>query len=82
VPSLKQFARELVSAGDTTAQEWFAHKAGTLNQKRSDKNIAAAHAAAAATHAEKRKKATQKQNKSKAKEEAPATVVTKAPAGK
>jgi hypothetical protein len=81
-PSLKQFARELVASGDTTAQDWFANKAGVLNEKRSDKNSIAASAAAAATRAEKRKKATQKQTKSKAKEEAPATVVTKAPAGK
>lgn len=78
-PSLKQFARGLVVSGDTTAQDWFAHKSGTFNEKRSDKNSAAASAAAQATRAEKHKKATQKQNKSKAKEEAPATVVTKAP---
>lgn len=81
-PSLKQFARQLVSAGDATAQDWFAHKAGVLNEKRSDKNSIAASAAATATRAEKHKKSTQNKAKSQAKEEAPATVVTKAPATK
>jgi hypothetical protein len=36
--SLKQFARKLLAAGDSTAQEWFDRKKGLLNQDRSDKN--------------------------------------------
>ena len=34
--SLKQFARKLVAEGDKTAQDWFEHKKGILNQGRTD----------------------------------------------
>lgn len=55
-PSLKQFARGLVSKGDPNAKDWLDHKSGSLNQKRSDANIVIAHAAFAATKLERRKK--------------------------
>lgn len=35
-PSLKQFAKDLVSQGDQLARDWMDHKAGSLNQKRTD----------------------------------------------
>lgn len=53
--SLRQFARELARGGNTTAKEWFAHKKGSLNAKRTAANEVAARAAAAATHTERRK---------------------------
>lgn len=53
--SLKQFAKTLVQDGDQVAKDWFAHKAGSLNQARSDANIKAARECAAATKAAKRK---------------------------
>ena len=52
-PSLKQFARSL---GSQEAKDWFAHKKGSLNAKRSDANIKAASEAASATKMQKRKK--------------------------
>lgn len=55
-PSLKQFARQLVKEGDSTAKEWFANKLGAKNQKRTDANIKAAKDAAQATKAAKKSK--------------------------
>lgn len=55
-PSLKEFARQLVSQGDTVAKDWFEQKAGALNEKRTDANEALARTCAAATKLEKRKK--------------------------
>lgn len=64
-PSLRQYARSLVSSGDQTAKDWFSHKAGSLNAKRSDANIKAAHEAGAATKMQKRKKKGDNQAKAK-----------------
>lgn len=55
-PSLKAFARALAKAGDPVAKDWFAHKLGSLNAKRSDTNIKAALEARNATKMAKRKK--------------------------
>lgn len=54
--SLKSFARKLAKDGDQIAKDWFAHKRGSMNQKRTDKNIADAKAAGLATKTERRKK--------------------------
>ena len=56
-PSLKRFARGLVAKGDQVAKDWFAHKKGSLNLKRSDANEKAAREAFIATKTERRKKA-------------------------
>lgn len=48
-PSLKQYARSLKLKGDPTAKDWLDHKNGTMNQSRSDKNIADTKAIGAAT---------------------------------
>lgn len=37
-PSLKQFARKQVAAGNEVAKEWFFNKSGGNDQSRSDKN--------------------------------------------
>lgn len=55
-PSLKTFARSLVKDGNQIAKDWFAHKHGSLDQKRSEKNAMDAKAAASATKQERRKK--------------------------
>lgn len=62
-PSLKAFARSLLKGmmselggGDQVAKEWFDHKRGSLNQKRSDANVKASMEARTATKAAKRKK--------------------------
>lgn len=54
--SLKAFARKLAKEGDPVAKEWFAHKKGSANQKRSEKNATEAKLAGAATKTAKRKK--------------------------
>lgn len=54
--SLKLFAGGLAKKGDQIAKDWFAHKKGSLNQKRSDLNIKAAMEARNATKLAKRKK--------------------------
>jgi hypothetical protein len=38
-PSLKQFAKSQAAAGDELSRDWLDHKAGSLNEPRSDKNI-------------------------------------------
>lgn len=55
-PSLKAFAKALAKDGDQVAKDWFAHKGGSMNQKRSDANAKAAMEARTATKAAKRKK--------------------------
>lgn len=55
-PSLKQFARKLLGSGDPNVKDWFARKNGSMDDKRTDKNIADARAAAAATKAERHKR--------------------------
>lgn len=55
-PSLKAFARALAKDGDQIAKDWFAHKRGSMNQKRSDANVKASMEARTATKAAKRKK--------------------------
>jgi len=47
--SLRQFARNLMKAGDKDATDWFAAKAGAMNLSRSDKNKQLAAATKAAT---------------------------------
>lgn len=47
--SLKAFARKLAKEDDSMAKDWLAHKLGSLNLKRSDKNLAEASLAAQAT---------------------------------
>lgn len=37
---LRAFARDLVKQKNQVAIDWFAHKSGSLNQNRSDKNVA------------------------------------------
>ena len=54
--SLKAFARKLLKEGSQLAKDWFAHKRGSMNQKRFDKNISNSKAAAFATKSAKRKK--------------------------
>ena len=54
-PSLKQFAKQLLASGDPDAKEWFAHKKGSLNQKRSDANVARIALESQATKNAKRK---------------------------
>lgn len=53
--SLKSFARKLAAEGDQVAKDWLAHKAGSLNQKRSEKNVARVALERAATRAAHRK---------------------------
>src|SRR5277367_6392855 len=48
-PSLKDFARKLVSQGDTVAKDWWEAKNGALNEKRSDNNMKIAAEARTAT---------------------------------
>jgi hypothetical protein len=54
--SLKAFARQLVKEGNQLAVDWFAHKAGSLNVSRNDKNVARVMAERVATRAAHRKK--------------------------
>lgn len=69
--SLKQFARELATSGDQSAKDWFAHKKGSLNQDRSEKNRARIALERQASKAARRKK------KPGQKAEAPAAPVAK-----
>jgi hypothetical protein len=47
--SLKTFVRKLLKEGDQQAQDWLAHKDGSLNQPRSEANVKAAREAKAAS---------------------------------
>lgn len=62
-PSLKQFARQMLAKGDATTKDWFAHKHGSMNAKRSETNIALAKTTAQATKAERHKRSSGKANK-------------------
>lgn len=73
--SLKKFARELLKSGNQVAKDWFAHKRGSLNASRSEKNQSRISLEKQATKAAKRKKSQGKQGK--AVTDATATVVTK-----
>ena len=53
--SLKDFARKLADEGEQVAKDWFAHKHGSLNKKRSEANVARVSLERAATKAAKRK---------------------------
>lgn len=55
-PSLKQFARAQVLKGDPVAKDWLDHKNGSMDQSRTDANVALTKIISAATHLEKRKK--------------------------
>lgn len=54
--SLRAFARKLVAEGDQVAKDWFAHKAGSLNQARSEKNVARIQLEKSATKLAKKSK--------------------------
>lgn len=56
IPSLKEFADKLAKDGDQVAKDWLAHKAGSLDLKRSEKNTARIAVEASATKAAKHKK--------------------------
>lgn len=77
VPSLKQFARQLLKAGDAVAKEWFANKRGAKNEKRSDKNQTRINLEKIASKAARRKKGQSKQGKA-----APTDAAATATAGK
>lgn len=62
-PSLKQYARTLLKAGDALAKEWFANKRGAKNEKRSDKNQGRINLEKQASKAARRKKSQGKQAK-------------------
>lgn len=55
-PSLKRYARDAAASGNQDAKDWLDHKAGSLNEPRSEKNIARAMIEAQASKAAKRKK--------------------------
>jgi hypothetical protein len=67
-PSLKAFARLLLKdeTHGQVAKDWFDHKAGSLNEKRSEKNVARIALEKQATKAAKRKKSQGKQPKAAA----------------
>lgn len=73
-PSLKRFARELAKSGNQTAKDWFAHKTGSLNEERSEKNRTRISLEKQATKTAKRKKSQGKQGKKD--EAAPAATAT------
>ncbi len=54
--SLKAFASKLAASGDQVAKDWFAHKAGSLNQKRNEKNVARISLEKSATKLSKKSK--------------------------
>jgi hypothetical protein len=54
-PSLKVFATKLAAEGEQVAKDWLAHKHGSLNQKRSETNVARVALERAATKAAKHK---------------------------
>lgn len=54
--SLKEFARRLVREDNEHAKDWFANKAGLLNEERSDKNKARVSLEKSATKLSKRSK--------------------------
>ena len=62
-PSLKRYAKQLASAGNQVAKDWFANKDGLLNEERSDKNKTRISLEKAATKQAKRKKSQGKQGK-------------------
>ena len=55
-PSLKKFARQLLASGNQLAKDWFAHKSGSLNEERNEKNRSRASLEAQASKAARRKK--------------------------
>lgn len=76
-PSLKQYARTLLKAGDALAKEWFANKTGAKNQKRTDKNVARISQEKTASKTARSKKAKGKQNKAETPAAAVATTAGK-----
>ena len=55
-PSLKKYARTLLAQGNEVAVNWYANKAGKLNEKRSDKNKARIALEAQASMSARKKK--------------------------
>ena len=53
--SLREFAKQLVSANDPVGQAWFDNKAGACNQSRSDANVARANLERQATKLNRKK---------------------------
>jgi len=64
-PSLKAYARKLVSTGNETAVSWFSNKSGGLNAVRTDAKLAKIELEARATSSS-RKKGSQKPSKADA----------------
>lgn len=56
--SLRRYAKNLASQGDTMATDWFAHKDGSLNQECSDTNLIRIRAEKQATKLSRRKSKT------------------------
>jgi hypothetical protein len=77
--SLKAFARGLVKQGDKTAEDWMAHKKGSLNTKRTDKSMARIALERMASKAARKKSGG---GKSKASSAAEATAVAAVKGGK
>jgi hypothetical protein len=78
-PSLKRYARDLAKSGNQTAKDWFDHKAGSLNEERSEKNRTRISLEKTASKAARRKKSQGKQGKAAA--DATAATATAAVAG-
>ncbi len=81
-PSLKQFARGLAASGDKVAKDWFAHKAGSLNTNRSEKNVGRISLEKQASKAARRKKSQGKQGKAATDTAATATATVAGKKGK
>ncbi len=81
-PSLKKYAKALAASGNDVAKKWYANKAGSMNAKRSDANLARAATEASASKAARRKKSQGKANKAATDAAAPAAVATAAVTGK
>lgn len=62
-PSLKRYARDLAKSGDANAKDWFAHKTGSLNENRSEKNRSRISLESQASKAARRKKSQGKTQK-------------------
>lgn len=77
-PSLKKYAKALAASGNDVAKKWYANKAGAMNAKRSDANLARAATEASASKAARRKKSQGKANKAATDAAAPAAVATAA----
>ncbi len=80
--SLKKFARELLKAGNQVAKDWFAHKRGSMNAQRSEKNTGRISLEKQASKAARRKKSQGKQGKAATDAAATATATVAGKKGK